>query len=212
MENADNVPEAWRSLRPPKCDPALAMQYFHEALIRDCLLYKNGDDAGREGVARALVHTITFLHKMGIPNPVVEPLVALALALSDLNVSIVSDILKPMPKGKGRRRRAQNNEVRDGVIAAIAEGFQRAASAKDWSQNVAMRQAATAINASGNFAEVTATSVKNIRTRVTGDFDTFAKDQFDALTQSQGFIDDPLSFVRSYLASPLGGGNTNLGK
>jgi hypothetical protein len=212
MENTDNVPETWLTLRPPNCDPALALRYFHEALIRDCELYKNGNDAGREGAARALVHTITFLHKIGIPNPVIEPLDTLALALCDLNISIVSDILKPMPKGKGRRRRAQISEVRDGVIAAIAEGFQRAATAQSWSQDVAMRQAATAINASGNFAKVTATSVKNIRTRVTGDFDTFAKDQFDALTQSQGFIEDSLNFVRSYLASPFGGGNINLGK
>lgn len=211
MTDGPDVPETWKQLRAPKGDRDATIAAFHQALIKDTRLFKRGDDAGREGAARALVHTIEFLNRIGLPNPVLEPLSHIAMAVTDLDRGVLSPILRPSRRD-GRPPASNAEQVQDGVIAAIAEGFQRAATEQGWSASTAMSKAAHAMNASGNFPTLTATRVKNIRSKVKADFDTLAKDQFEALTDDPHFVSSPLICARKFAAAPLGAGNIKLRK
>ncbi len=197
------TPAQMRELRARKEEPSIAFDRLHGALLRDEQLFRNNGDGGNEGAFRSLLAVVAYLNEIGMPNPLLAPLMAIATALEEARGGAIAPVLGFQKTDGGRPSTPDRRQLTEGVIAAVAEGFMQAGRLNGEQLKESMNRAATCLRRNAAFGKLDGPQVENVREKVRRRIRSISHDQYASLINTPGFKHSPEAVARRIAADWL---------
>lgn len=106
---------------PPTASRVKALRDIHWKLAIATEIFQRFGDGGREGVFQAVTDVVEYFSDLGIPRATLQPLAAVADAITDAKRGTASPIFKPKRRGRVKPPTSITQLQFEGILVIITE-------------------------------------------------------------------------------------------